>query len=269
MSLCPNIFLNNEAVALLQVGSSREAMEILRVSLTDLKKQFLCRDSCSTVTTSKSRTSDQGLREQQDLAHDASLPYIGGSSTSLFCEDGSLSNSSIDTSMDIIDDDSYKHSLESVPVLTDILLHRNKMNDDEYLSMYDRALLVSDDEQNREVLTAVILYNMALVNHGRGINLGRSKFIAKALKLYKLSLEVLLKSEDKERPVNLLLLAIFNNSAHIYSQFFNIEGMRQCLDCMRQVLSHAEGTTDSEDYIIFFMNALFTRGEELTLAPAA
>jgi len=155
-------------------------------------------------------------------------------------------------------------SLKSVPVLSEAMFPRPSSQS--YLAMYDRALLISNHEQDRETVTACILYNMALANHARGLRYGRSSLLARALQLYKMSLDVL---HPTSSGLDLLCLACFNNAAQIYSQLFHRDEMRQCLECMRQILGNVQGIRDNDDYVLFYLNAMLYIGEELSLAPAA
>ena len=48
---------------------------------------------------------------------------------------------------------------------------------------YNKALMVLHNLNDLEVLLSVVLYNMAIVNHGRAIELGISALLTNALKL--------------------------------------------------------------------------------------
>lgn len=158
--------------------------------------------------------------------------------------------------------------IHAVPVMKSPFACSNCDTEKATLSIYDRALFVAPDETDTEVLSSVVLFNLGLINNIRGIRRGRSKSFRKALRFYKMSCDVLVQGRKEHSAVGLLLLAIFNNTAHVYAYLLDVEKTRQCLECLRDILSNAFEASDDE-YLIFYMNSLMTPGRAISLAPAA
>lgn len=174
-------------------------------------------------------------------------------------------------------------------------------------SMYNRALVLSSEQEDDESMfvlhpsrtSAVILYNLALVHHNVGIRLGISSALPHALRLYEMSLMEVMGDKDLLNAQGLpllqatncfwldllqkqkLLLALWNNMGNIYAYLFHFENTQRCLDNLKLVLALHQTHTSilrtsnttivpgmDEDYIFFFLNALF-QGKELCFAPAA
>lgn len=53
----------------------------------------------------------------------------------------------------------------------------DQTQDKTLIFMYSRALLISPGHHDREFITGIVLYNMAMVNHARAIEQGRSKVL--------------------------------------------------------------------------------------------
>ena len=264
MELQSSIEGNNRAIARLQAGYTKEALEILRNSLEELKQQF---SSCSdedvpSLTISPGPcipvpTSPQPL----DNVSNASDPSTSVSRVQ-FEEDVSMEDASPGKQGVPV--------VQPVPILHDLLSRQEFPGSETVITPYEKALILSADEQSRETVSAVVLYNMALINHNRGIQRGRASLLKKALRLYRMSLEILFKSDFHSQDVNLLLLALFNNAAQIYAQRYDLAEMGYCLRCMREVLATEPDGPASEDKLsTFFMNTMFYPGEEITMAPAA
>jgi hypothetical protein len=69
-------------------------------------------------------------------------------------------------------------------------------------------------------------------------------------------------------------MAIWNNVAHVHSQLFSLHNMQRSLSQLRVLLAavHDDGSygeVDEADYVIFFMNAMFTSTTDVVVAPAA
>jgi hypothetical protein len=139
---------------------------------------------------------------------------------------------------------------------------------EEFLSFYDRALYVENAHcLQLEVLSSIILYNMGLMHHIRGLSNGQSDFLDQAYRLYRISADVLEKNESVE--VNpLLLLALFNNMAHIAATLLRAGEMQSSLQNVKSVLFNDGYCIDEEDFEIFQSNTLCYTAE-FTGAPAA
>lgn len=257
MDTCKALDLNNQAVAHLQHERVHEAVDLLRSALTLLKDGFKIRNSPVTP---------QADANKMD-------PLSFGDSSSTIGEDFSMSISSFNSDdgfmMDVEDDIKPEGpAILAVPVLHDMLLHPPQLSGNSAIILFDRALCLAQDETDREMVTAVIMFNLGLVHHARGIARGRSNYLSKAMNLYKMSLRVVQKVEDA--PISLLLLALFNNLAQIYSHFFLLEKMRRYLDNMRLLLADDEVRTMSQDDFVWFCtNVMFNEGSYISVAPAA
>jgi hypothetical protein len=148
------------------------------------------------------------------------------------------------------------------------------------LPLYNRALVVSYTAE-REEIAAVVLFNLALIHHIRGITLRRPDHIEKALKIYELAIKILQRHDGSMEELlidELLVLAIFFNLGHAQTQLFcNAEAVSS-FDFLRHVLrkydntnagNHGTYALQDDDLYFFFLNAVIVQGERLTLAPAA
>lgn len=90
------------------------------------------------------------------------------------------------------------------------------------LEIYRCVLVLRLDERDESLVTSVLLYNLAILSHCRGINEGKSKHLRVALRLYNMVFDIVRSraEEDEDRGSSisdLLLLALFNNMAHVVS----------------------------------------------------
>jgi tetratricopeptide (TPR) repeat protein len=154
--------------------------------------------------------------------------------------------------------------------------------------IYDRALTVSNSCQDDEVISATVLYNMALLHHLRGLDQGKSVSLDKALHLYQAALAILARCDLLEstssiitchHSINLLHLALLNNSAQIYLQLFQRQDLDESISYMRYILDDTinsspccreENEEDDGDFYSFFvMSVMICSGDLLNIAPAA
>ena len=157
-------------------------------------------------------------------------------------------------------------------------------------SMYNRALVLSKDQDDytmmvtfRHRTAAIILYNLALVHHNIGVHCGVSTALEHALRLYEMSLSMVVQKEGSSSSpasslppppffadISKLLLALYNNLTNIHTALFHFQPTQQCLQSLRVVLAATCASTimDDDDYAFFFLNALFQE-KELGFAPAA
>lgn len=142
-------------------------------------------------------------------------------------------------------------------------------------SMYNRALVLSTEQDDFSLMvthqhrtSAIILYNLALVHHNIGIHFGISAALPHAVRLYEMALETIDQGANLV-DVQKLLLAILNNMGNIYTHLFQYEDTQRWLNNLRVVLAASSSAMIiDEDYVFFFLNALF-QGKELCFAPAA
>jgi tetratricopeptide (TPR) repeat protein len=262
------IKINNSAVAAMQQGRAKESIELLREAIANLKNHFLVNRSPLSFPSSRGRplphrrwelpraVSDSSIETQSDLSSSSSSLSFNDE------EDDYISAMEIDAKED-------QPSLRSVLVYAKTSSHFSTKEDDAVVLLYNRAIIVLPDEQDKELLTGVALYNMALANHCRAIERGTYDLLTVALKIYEMAADILTDSEIQSGTGDLLQLALFSNMAHIHWISFSCEEMFTCLGKSRAILAAA--TDESllyDDYNFFFMNTML-QIEEFTLAPAA
>jgi hypothetical protein len=200
--------------------------------------------------------SDSSIETQSDISSSSSSLSFNDE------EDDYFSAMEIDAKQD-------QPSLLSVPVHAKTSSQFSTKEDDALVLLYNRAILVFPDEQDKELLTGVALYNMALVNHCRAIERGTSSLLTVALNIYEMAAAIMKDAKIQSGTGDLLQLALYNNMAQIHSISFATEEMFTCLDKTRTFLAAAtdESLLDY-DYDFFFTNTML-QIEELILAPAA
>lgn len=179
---------------------------------------------------------------------------------------------------------SSKQELSSSIQSVELLHHSFALSstaDNTVHSMYDHALTFVHFEPNIDIISAVVLYNMALINHLHGLR--TSSFLSTSLRLYETAF-IILKNSKMLGPhhlthhsVNLLRLALVNNLAHAHSLLFDSERVADCLGFMRYILEDDKSITfiqhddsyNNDSYSFFYMNATVFSGHVLALAPAA
>jgi hypothetical protein len=230
--------LNKRAVTSLLSGKPKKALALLSTATTILKDH---------------------------VAADArKAPCFRSSSATSFpvCNDEGNESSSATMEMNIEQD---QPSVISVNVQTSSL-----SQDAPLILNYSRCLIVVDGVEDKELLTSVVLYNMALVNHCRAIELGISSLLSIALNLYKIAASVLESSSDIDASNELVLLALYNNMAQIHAYQWSSQEVRECIDKIRMLLStvSSESFIDQADFHLFSVNTML-HVEDMNLAPAA
>jgi hypothetical protein len=268
------IRMNNSAVAALQEGRAKESIELLREAITNLKDHFILSRSPLSFPSSGGTPLSQRRRELpravSDVSNVSSIETQSDLSSSLSSSSLHFNDEEDDClSATEIDAQENQASLLSVPVHAKISSHFSAKEDDALVLLYDRAIIVLPSDQDKELLTGVALYNMALVNHCRAIERGTSSLLTVALKIYRMAAAIMKESQDQNGTGDLLQLAVYNNMAQIYSTRFATEDMFECLDVTRTFLATAtDESLFDHDYNFFFMNTML-QIEELILAPAA
>jgi hypothetical protein len=164
-----------------------------------------------------------------------------------------------------VDDAQDQPSVLSVPVEA----KSSPTEEDSLIVMYTRALIVFPDVKDRELITGVCLYNMALVNHRRALARKTSSLLSIAHKLYDMAASIMENKDSTRESEDMLLLAVYNNLAQIHSTFFSPDEMSECLDKIRSLLTAVtDETIDEDEYTLFFINSTL-QAEDLTSAPAA
>jgi hypothetical protein len=164
-----------------------------------------------------------------------------------------------------------KVSLRSVP-LGD---YKTAVED---LSFYNGAFTmdgVTDDAYVAPELSAVILFNLGLLYHRRGMATGNSKALIKALRIYDFSLSALFGEESAAHggtavDMTLLELALYSNIGHVNKHFFNQEDTIRSQSHLRSKLATVNASQLSQsEYEFFYLNVIMTHNQQFAFAPAA
>ncbi|CAB9500046.1 expressed unknown protein [Seminavis robusta] len=184
-------------------------------------------------------------------------------------------------------------SLFSVPLFT----HQQLLAPGDDLSahcpLFDRAFVLGSDSVDpndetwmtdahcQNVTLGVMLYNLALSHHLTGIYKGVStEDFRVAINLYQMALSLVESSirrgEDEEgeecQNLVILLCAIFNNMANIHSRHLHVEQTRNCLECLKEIVSSVGTVVPcvEEDHFFFYLSLFVTAPvHDFAIAPAA
>ena len=172
-------------------------------------------------------------------------------------------------------------SVRSVP-LYDSLFNTSSYQDHHAFSLFDRALVIDDAELSaassiagQNCTSAVILFNtgLALYLQGRRDIRSQQASFVKALRFYKMAVEMLERCSDFDDEVNCLVyLAAMNNMGYIYSHFCEGREAQHCLQLLQTTLETVESSAIdilSHEYFPFYLNILTLRGQEVAAAAAA
>mmetsp|Transcript_30158 Transcript_30158/g.44569 ORF Transcript_30158/g.44569 Transcript_30158/m.44569 type:complete len:265 (-) Transcript_30158:549-1343(-) len=139
--------------------------------------------------------------------------------------------------------------------------------------IYSHALLMSRDcctdplEQDfchRE--SAVIMFNLALVHHWRGMHFGLTSLLPKALKLYEMSFSLIQNGAAFE--TEHIVLGLLNNMGQINHELTDYQEAERCFKELKEMLTAgASQVVDGPDVQGFLMNIMFLEAPQL--APAA
>jgi tetratricopeptide (TPR) repeat protein len=246
------IDLNNHAVAHLQQGRHKEALDLLRAAIADLKDNIVVRSSCSSPETA--------------LPNPSATMSVAPSSARLVSSNGKYDDD-LSSHMEV-DQNQDKPSIFSVPLWTEESFTRRQ--DETSIFMYAQAFLLAHTDHSDELLIGVVLYNMALVNHARSIEKDSSSHLTVALKYYGMAAAI---TQSRNGGVNAsdywLLLALYNNMAQIYLSQVCSEKLCLCLGSIRTFLDaeRSEEVVDLDDYSFFLTNAMLQL--KVVAAPAA
>jgi hypothetical protein len=148
------------------------------------------------------------------------------------------------------------------------------VQDSSYLLRYDRALYIDtrSPAMDDSIVSAVILFNTAQVHHSIGLECDNLDVLEQASRLYCMALVVMERSNKRRN--HLLLLAIFNNMAHIDSHLCRMGDMMGSLGKIRSLLREDTFCDDNSvinenDMRVFTMNAMFDERLVLKIACAA
>jgi hypothetical protein len=226
--------LNNNAVACWCAGYSVEAMTLLQVSLSKLRSKF----AESRDTGPKANDIESAKQGEEFEAGPTVMPC-----GRIACAEGPTAGDAKDTS---------------------------------FLTMYKQAFLVQVDALSSDddsALSAVVLFNMALLHHVQCLTDGTSEALERANRLYSMAVDIVLVF-DSPKGTCLLLLALYNNLAHISSLLFRTDEMIDHLEQMRRILAtdgllEEEKHVNIDDYAIFSLNTMFGSRDDFKVATAA
>ncbi|GAX15570.1 hypothetical protein FisN_3Hu039 [Fistulifera solaris] len=140
------------------------------------------------------------------------------------------------------------------------------------LSLFDRVYRIrSPCADNQSLISAIILYNMAMVFHLE-ILLGKCHQLEKVEQLYLMCDVIAQQSKLTCSQASLLTLAALNNTAHLSSMYLMTRETGHALDDLISELAflNRDNTIMDDDLLIFQMNAfLHSTGQGFRTAPSA
>jgi hypothetical protein len=260
------VALNSSAVASVLYGRPKKAIELLSTATAILKDHFAptkvpCSRSSSNETPLPHRqsepprfVSESYTQHQCNLSSSTSLPACNGN------DEGGEYSSTMEIIVERDQPSVFSFPLRTSSISQEVPLILN----------YSRVLAIVDGVQDKDLLSGVVLYNMALINHCRALELGISSLLSVALNLYKMAASVLERSRGVDPSNELVLLALYNNMAHIHAYQWSSREVRVCIAKIRMLLSavSAESFIDQEDFHFFSVNTMLNI-EDMYLAPAA
>jgi hypothetical protein len=189
---------------------------------------------------------------------------------------------------ELMDNSESMHAtiVESVSILESVSIdHPQSNSETNYLStspdncfqFYSRAFVptpssVNGEEVNDCAMTAILLYNMALTYHSKAVRTGATKELYRALKLYRMSFDVLRENSDISCDmVDLLLLALINNMGFIYSHFYDWDEMKKSQEVLYSLFMAScdlSSSLEAED-CVFFSYVLSPHYQISSTSPAA
>jgi hypothetical protein len=235
------IELNNNAVGFLRQGEYKKATYLLRTAIAGLKNCFL-------------EHNEEGDLSESSVNKKLDAPPSSASSASFNGDE-------------MVD---QKQGILGVPLWTEESFAQK--HDSSLIFVYAQALVLAPINHHRTLLTGVVLYNMALANHVRAIEKGKASLLMHALKFYVMAVAIVRGQSDvdvKASSCHWLLLALYNNMAHIYMSYSSSEKMLQCLGSIEGLLAadKIEQVINVNDYAFFLINAMLKL--RVVAAPAA
>jgi hypothetical protein len=261
MNTCKLVDLNNSAVASLQQGRHKQAVALLKTAIAELKDHFVVVHEQQAPRFSSS--SGTVVSEPSDEMHWGAPSSSACTSSNGAYEDERSSSMRVDQKQD-------KPAILSVlPLWTEETFERK--DDKTLIFMYAQALVLDPVDHCKEVLVAVVLYNMALASHVRAIDRDKSSDLKVALNFYGMAVTIIQGQDgvNVNASTYWLLLALYNNMAQIYLSQNCSEKLRRCLGNIQTVLAadRIGQVIDFEDYGFFLTNAMLELS--VVASPAA
>lgn len=177
------------------------------------------------------------------------------------------------------DKESEKKLVFTVPI-DDVSEEHEEASPCNIFAFFNRAFVLVDDHDQtltstdyQHETTAMLLYNMGLCYHSKGIRIGDSKALERALYFYQLAHKTLTENQPlfDETLARFILLALTNNLGHVHSHFFNLEGTTSCHDHLILLLSGAafDTTMSDDEYLFFFKSMYYFLDVKTVASPAA
>jgi hypothetical protein len=252
------IGLNNGAIALLRQGKHKQAAAMLRTAVVDLQDHFGGHEHGPHLSSSS---------ETVDSESSVEMHYGAPSSPACtaFSSDDDYQHSSVIKA----NQNQNKPSIISVPLRTEESFAQK--DDKTLIFMYAQALVLADVEHCKEVVIAVVLYNMALTMHDRAIARDTSSLLTVALKFYGMSVAIIQGHDDIyiNASAYWLLLALYTNMAQIHLSQVCSDELSHCLENIQTLLEADKlaQAIDGDDYAFFHTNATIQLA--VVAAPAA
>jgi hypothetical protein len=151
-------------------------------------------------------------------------------------------------------------------------------------SFYNAAIISPEMEGDVELafapeLSAVVLYNLALVYHRSAIMTGSTPCFLKAVRLYNVAASIVLghspensRDDSNDETMVSLQIALYVNMGHIYSNFMDIEGTIRCARGILDLYRSTDWTALTPAVRTLFHSNLFATQHDchpFSLAPAA
>jgi hypothetical protein len=260
------VALNNSAVTSLLRGRPKRALALLSAATAILKDHF----ADTKVQRSRSALNETPVPHRQSplprcISNASTQPYQSNLSSSPYSLPSDDEGSEYTSAMEI-------NAEQDQPSVISFQVRTSSLSQDAPLILnYSCTLAIADGIEDKDLLTSVVLYNMALVNHCRAIELGISSLLSNSLSLYKMAASILERSCDVDASNELVLLALYNNMAQIHAYQWSSPEVRVCVDNIRVLLStvSAEKSFISQEAFHFFSVNAMLHVEDINIAPAA
>jgi tetratricopeptide (TPR) repeat protein len=163
---------------------------------------------------------------------------------------------------------SRRDAIERVPISTSMTSDKQESGP----FIYSHALLMSTEccanpvEQefcHRE--SAVIMFNLALVHHWRGMHFGLTSLLPKALKLYEMSFSLI--QNEAAFETEHIVLGLLNNMGQLNHELASYQEAARCFKELKEMLTAgASQVVDGPDVQGFLMNIMFLEAPNLAAA---
>jgi hypothetical protein len=260
------VALNNSAVTSLMRGRPKKALALLSAATAILNDHFAdTKTPCSRSSYNETHLPHRQSQLPRFISKASTQqpqPNLSSSPYSLPSDDeGNAYSSAMDINVE-----------QDQPSVVSFQVRTSSLSQDVPLILnYSRALAIVDGVEDKDLLTGVVLYNMALLKHCRAIELGISSLLSNSLNLYKMAAAVLERSSDVDTSNELVLLALYNNMAQIHAHQWSSPEVRVCVDNIRMLLSTVSAENSfigQEDFHFFCVNTML-HVEDINIAPAA